>query len=409
MQNKFIVRAEKIITVSNKGTIYDGAIVIENERILDIDKWQEIQNKYKSLKVINFKDNVITPSLVDCHTHILEYAPSSLYSVTQHTHFMGGISLLLHALSCGVTALGEQICGHPQCDFTLKDYKNVINNLPLDISFSTNTISIGLEPIIHFTSLTGSKPVNKDLLIDEKILEKISDLSEYPGENIFINATPANLCEHLAPNAGNIIYKQEELNEIVNIFHRKGKKIGAHVGGPKAINMALESGVDILHHGHGMDDSLIQKVKNNNTMIVVTPIGGTHHTPNSPEEIVKLVINNIVVAVATDSYLPPSKKAKWLNYKDDNLKGPEELMTLAQPAMKLLFDYGLDENYVLSLITLNGAKVLGKNHQFGSLKEGMYANFLVADRIPGLEFTDVDKIHKVYFKGNKVIDKKNDL
>ncbi|WP_409193777.1 hypothetical protein, partial [Clostridium perfringens] len=127
-------------------------------------------------------------------------------------------------------------------------------------------------------------------------------------------ATPANLKEKLVPRAGEIIYTQEEINKIVEMFHKKGKKIGCHVAGVEGIEMALEAKMDIIHHGHGITKDLMKKVKELNISIVATPLGGKHLTPNLPEEIASMVKEGILVAIATDSYLPPYTGLPWLNF-----------------------------------------------------------------------------------------------
>ncbi|MBE6068522.1 MAG: hypothetical protein E7211_12640 [Clostridium lundense] len=405
MVENYIVRAGRLVTVSDLGTIHQGAMVISNGKIKDVGQWDVMNNNYKNLKVFDYSNYVITPSLVDCHTHVLEYAPGSIYPVTESTHLMGGAALLLHTLSSGITALGEQMCGHPECNLKFNDYREYISKLPIHISFSLNSISIGFNPIVHFTSITGSKSVELKMLTNENILNEMAELSEYPGENIFINATPANLRDEIVPKAGEIMYSDNQLKEIVQIFHNKNKKIGAHVAGSEGIKMALEAGFDILHHAHGITSELIKIASKQNTIVVATPLGGTHLAPNSKEDIEDFVASNVTVAIATDSYLPPSNKAPWLNFEDDELKGPEILMKLASPSMKLLHEKGMNENEILKLITLNGAKVLGKDKYFGSLQKGMEANFIVANGIPGIEIEDTLDIREVFFKGDRVIKK----
>jgi cytosine/adenosine deaminase-related metal-dependent hydrolase len=114
----FIIRGKKLITVSELGTIENGAMIIEDEIISAVDTWEKLKKKYPTVPGYHFSNKVITPSLVDCHTHLLEFAPTSLYPVTPETHFIAGKAILLDALSSGITALGEQICGHPLCDFS---------------------------------------------------------------------------------------------------------------------------------------------------------------------------------------------------------------------------------------------------------------------------------------------------
>lgn len=407
MDNKYIVRSSKIITVSDLKTLYNGAFVVSDGIIADIGDFNNIKLRYKDLEIKDFKDLVITPSLVDCHTHLFEYAPSTVYPVTEANYEIAQDALILNGLMSGITAFGEQVCGSPMYEMDLKKYKERVKKLPIDIVFSTNSITIGFENLANLTAVTGKKVVDKSTLINEKVLEMLIEESEYPGENIFINATPANLKEELVPRAGEIIYTQEEVNKISEMFHKKGKKIGCHVAGEEGIEMAIEAKIDIIHHGHGITEKLIKKIKDFNMIIVATPLGGTHLTPNSPEEIETLVKEGILVAIATDSYLPPDTSLPWLNFSDDKPKGPEVLMKLSNPAMLKLKNLGLDENEILSLITLNGSKVLGLEDRIGSIKVGMKANFIASIGIPGLDIIDANDVIKVFYEGKCVIDREN--
>ncbi|GAB3043638.1 amidohydrolase family protein [Virgibacillus ainsalahensis] len=405
MKNAYIIRAGKLVTVSSTGTIYNGAMVIKDKKIIDIGDWHTLQRQNPSLPVIDYPDHVITPGLVDCHTHLLEFAPSSLYPITPEIHFTAGKTLLLHALTSGITAIGEQICGHPESVFSIGDYRDIVKEFPMDISFATTSISIGFNTLAHFTSVTKSKAVSQSDLTHPQIVKEMAIQNDYPGENLFINATPANFTADEVPRAGEIIYTLEELKEIVKIFHQYGKEIGVHVAGEDAIEMTLKAGIDILHHAHGITENQMERAKSQGTKIIATPMGGTHLEPNSPENIMQLVEKNIAVSIATDAYLPPYPNVDWLPFKDQALQGPDVLMQIAQPGMKLLKAGGYDENQALSLLTANPATILGKGNRFGRLKTGMDANFLITNGIPGLEITSIEDIKKVYFQGRLVADR----
>jgi imidazolonepropionase-like amidohydrolase len=401
---KYMIHGKKLVTVSSLGTIQDGAMLIENGLITEIGSWHELRRNHQEIDVHDYSRYIITPSLVDCHTHLLEFAPTSLFPVTQETHFIAGQGILFKALSSGITALGEQICGHPLCDFTIKDYRNHVKEFPMDILFAATSISVGFRELAHYTSVTSSQPVKQSDLSSLSLIRKIAENTDYPGENIFINATPANFTAETVPKAGEIIYTLEELKKIVGIYHRLGKKIGCHVAGKEGIELALESGFDVLHHAHGITDEQIEKAAEKGVHIVATPMGGTHLAPNSPEEIVKMLENKIPVSVSTDAYLPPYPNVPWLPFKDRDLRGPESLMLIAQPSMQLLNKY-FNENDILALLTHHPAQLLGKEKQFGRLQSGMDANFLVSEGIPGLEITKIDQIKRVFYKGRNVINR----
>ncbi|MEH6944060.1 amidohydrolase family protein, partial [Bacillus sp. JJ722] len=404
LKNNFIVRANKIITVSSLGTIENGGLLIHNGKIKDI-LTPDLLEQTHNIETIDLKDYIITPSLIDCHTHLLEFAPSSLYPITQETHFLAAQSIILQTLSNGITAIGEQLCGHPQCEFRINDYRKIAKALPIDISFATTSITIGFDQPVHFSAVSGSTSITKEQLIDPQLIKQLAIENDYPGENIFLNATPANFTADTVPRAGEIVYTQEELQKIVHLFHENYKKIGVHVAGKEGIDMVLDAGVDVLHHAHGITSEQIAKAAMLQRMIVTTPLGGTHLVPNSPTEIAQLFEANIITAIATDSYLPPYPNVDWLPYQDCQLRGPETLMEIAQPSMKLLHNRGYYENDLLALLTLNPAIILGKEQQFGSLEPGKDANFLVTSGVPGLEITDSSDIHAVYYKGKLVINR----
>lgn len=402
---EYIVKGKKLVTVSKFGTIHNGAMVIKDGKIAAVGRWDAIHEQYPSLDIADFSNYVITPSLVDCHTHLLEYAPSSLFPVTPETHFHAGKWILFNALSSGITAIGEQICGHPLCDFKIDDYREAVKNFPLDISFATTSITIGFEELAHFSAVTQSKKMQHEDLISLKLVEELAKNSDYPGENLFINATPANFTPEMVPRAGEILYSIDDLMKIVQTFHNLGKKIGCHVAGEEGIDLALTAGFDVLHHAHGITEEQMEKVAEKGVHIVATPIGGTHLKPNSPEEILKLVEKGITVSISTDAYLPPYPNVPWLQFKDHSIIGPDSLMEIAHPSMKLLKE-NFSENVILELLTANPATLLGKEKQFGRLEPGLDANFLIGEGIPGLEMTNTQQIKSVFFKGIKVIERK---
>ena len=399
-ENKFACYCKKIVTVSEKGTIRDGVIIVNDGKIEDIGTYIQLKDKLNDICVYEYKDKVITPSLIDCHCHLLEYAPGSLYPVTKETYLEAGKVLMFNALLSGITALGEQICGSPICGISIDDYMKIKNEVPLKIKFSLNSITIGTNELSNYTCLHENKQVDKSILYREDIISKISIKNEYPGENVFINATPANLSAKDVPRAGEIIFTENQLQAIVDVFHSNNKKIGTHVAGKEGIDLAIKCGIDVLHHAHGINYNQIKILNNNKTSVVATPLGGTHLTPNLPQDIFDLVRGGIDVSIATDAYLPP---ASYLNLDENKLYGSDVLMLISHSSMKLLFNSGYDENRCLSLLTANPAKILGLENSIGKLDIGMSADFLVCDGIPGLEIVDNKNILEVFINGKKLI------
>jgi imidazolonepropionase (EC 3.5.2.7) len=68
-----VVSAAKMPWTSGDPTLVidDGAVVVKNGVIIEVGAWDEVKKKYAAEEVWDFGDSLITPGLVDPHTHLL--------------------------------------------------------------------------------------------------------------------------------------------------------------------------------------------------------------------------------------------------------------------------------------------------------------------------------------------------
>ena len=170
MKETYVVRAKKIVTAGPLGAIEQGALVVEDGILLRVVPEGELTPEERALPLVDFGELTVTPALADCHCHLLEYAAGSLYPVAEPAHLLAGKALLLNALCSGVTALGEQICGHPACGLSVEEYRQAVEGLPLTVRFALCGITLGTEGAPHYSALTGSTPVGKSDLLSPKLL-----------------------------------------------------------------------------------------------------------------------------------------------------------------------------------------------------------------------------------------------
>ena len=183
-------------------------------------------------------------------------------------------------------------------------------------------------------SLVSSTRPGTSLVKEQLNLEDYRTMARYslfPGENIFLNATVANLPLAAVPRAGEITYSPEELREIIGVFHEEGKKIGAHIEGDQAALAFVEAGGDVIHHGHNLSAETIEILAKKNIPVIITPHGGTSAVPTSPPEVYEFYRRGVKIALATDSYLPVHPGATWYNLPQGYLVGPREILTVVQP------------------------------------------------------------------------------
>ena len=61
----------RLITRDSKNPYYEnGAVLVENEKIIEVGSYTELQNKYADAEFIDAKGKVIMPGLINCHHHI---------------------------------------------------------------------------------------------------------------------------------------------------------------------------------------------------------------------------------------------------------------------------------------------------------------------------------------------------
>lgn len=70
--DSLILSAEQLLTMEEGiGLIEDGAIAIADKKIVSVGKTDDIRSKYNADEVIHAYGKVVTPGLIDCHTHLL--------------------------------------------------------------------------------------------------------------------------------------------------------------------------------------------------------------------------------------------------------------------------------------------------------------------------------------------------
>jgi 5-methylthioadenosine/S-adenosylhomocysteine deaminase len=65
-----LVEGGYIVTIDgSRRVIRDGAVVIEDDRIVDVGKAGDLKNKYPRYEILNAKKKIILPGLIDAHLH----------------------------------------------------------------------------------------------------------------------------------------------------------------------------------------------------------------------------------------------------------------------------------------------------------------------------------------------------
>ncbi|MEM2500921.1 MAG: amidohydrolase family protein, partial [Candidatus Bathyarchaeia archaeon] len=65
----FVIFGGSVVTMSERGIIRDGAVVVEGDTIIDVGRSDEIRRKYPRYEKIDADGKVIMPGLINAHQH----------------------------------------------------------------------------------------------------------------------------------------------------------------------------------------------------------------------------------------------------------------------------------------------------------------------------------------------------
>ena len=395
-----IIKNGSLITIES-AHIENKSILIKNGLIAEIIENEQART-IKSKKVIDANGLIVMPGLIDCHSHMVEYATQYAHHIQGKSQNMGIIANLLEDLKSGITTIGDHHLGHPVLSASTDTIKRIAQSSILNIKIATGMCAIGTEPLCFTSAIMPGTNISFECL-DDNHMSKIAVESEFPGENIFVTATTANLPCALVPNGGKRVFREDRIHQIVEIFHNVGKKIGAHIEGSKNIQLFIDCNGDVIHHGHGASIKQFKGMASKNIFLVATPHGGTSTVPNTPEQIYCALETGVVIAIATDSYLPVHPKSVGLNSL--TFVGPREFLKIFQPTFIYLTRKGVSKIECLKMITLNAAKILDLELEIGSIRKNKKADLILCKGIPVFDFVDTDSILMVIKDGLIEIDR----
>jgi imidazolonepropionase len=412
---KLLQNPSQIVTVNTNGKNFkqgkeqnqldilnEHSIIIEKEIIKDIIPNSSIKNKSK-YSLVNVKDKVILPGLVECHTH-------SVFAGSRTKEFKlrlkgksyediakdgGGIITTVDAvrksslkklieltlpkiqyfISQGITAL-EIKSGYGL------DFENEIKILKV-IQYLNKHFPIDITPTFLGAHIFSPEyKINHEQYIDiivNKMLPYIvkNKLTEFCDGFCETTAFSSTEIEKIFKTAKNL-----------NLNLRLHTEQFNNIGG---LETALKYHTVSVDHLEVLKNNQVEELRNSNVSAVLLPGVSFFLNYNyAPARI--LIDNNIPVAISTD-YNPGSSNIANLNF----------IMSLAALKMNMTIEE------TISSVTINAARVLMMNDKTGSIEINKRADFSVFNTN---EYSDIvynvgKNLNIMTIKNGKVIYKTN--
>lgn len=385
-----------IVTVDqDRRIIEDGAIAISGDRIVDIGPAAELEPRHSHKTVIDCGGKLIIPGLIDAHGHaghalirsiagdtnslwMKIVTPMYYHYATRDYWYADGLVGGLERLRAGVTTGVSIIASMPRSDDPV-----------FAISHAKAYSEIGLREIIctgpaglpwphRVTRWETGEPVRHDISFEQMIEGAEATIQAIDGSadgRIKVFLTPFTIVPSLDPSNPTTPDLAVNLTDNDRMQARRVRETArkwdvrihsdAFAG---QIRMAFQDkenailGPDVhLQHCWGISREEIDILAETGTNV-------THAPPGRSTPILDIMWKGVPVAITTDG-VSPSRHFDLL-----------QTARLAQYTQHLLHNhdrYLLPPGKVFEMITIDAAKVLGMDHEIGSLQIGKKADIAI--------------------------------
>jgi imidazolonepropionase-like amidohydrolase len=381
--------------------VRDAVVVVEGERIVKVGSGDTAVPA--GAKVIDLRPLTAIPGLIDVHTHMSFWWDSKLGSKPwaqlgtlspAYTTFMAQENAR-RTLETGVTAVRD-LGAWQYVDVAMRDLidrgamvgpRMFVAGYGLFTATAPTKVGRALEP--------GEANSVADVLrvAREQIAAKVDWIKVYGSTGSDQDVT------------GFQTFSFEEMKAAADVAHRAGKKISIHSYGPAAVMDALRAGADSIEHATDVDEATLAEW--------AKTYRGTVYVPT--------VDHNRYYVAHKDEYGYGQEVVDGLNdYIRRNLetlkKAVRARVTIAMGSDAVFTGFGentrelewfvkagMTPAQALAAATVNGAALLGKSRDLGSVAAGRFADIAAVEGDP---LQDVDIIvHGVRWvmKGGAVV------
>lgn len=399
--NNLLLKAGTLITGDGK-SLKDVSVLIKDGVISEVGSDLK---KGTDVEVLDYSDRVVMPGIIDTHVHVgydgIAADPDEVRLLSDEFLSIRGGVVAERLLNNGVTTAGDA-ASRGNISFAVREAieKGIVNGPRLLVCGRMISITGGRDPMSGYSEANGVDDVRR--AVREEIARGIHFI-----KLASTGAISAMHTESMSPQ-----FNLDELQAAAEETHKVGKMAHAHAYGDVGIKNTILAGVDVLVHGHPLNEENIDLMKKHGTMYMPTIVtyyeSQLHHDDGDlPEymvrkekEIYPLIEEGVKSAVkaglemvlGSDSGMP---------YTPFGRSSMEE--------MELMVKIGrLPEMDAIVAGTLNAAKALKIDSQIGTIEAGKSADILVLasgkDPVKDISLLkDPESIERVILKGKTVI------
>jgi len=378
-----LIRGGTIITMSSKGVIRDGAIVVEDDRIIDVGKASDIERKYPSYERINAQRKVVIPGLINTHQHaamsllrgyaddysLKEWLEKHIWPLEKHMTgqdiYVGALLTAVESIMGGITTVNTMYhymahcneasafaetglrgtIGHVCFSWRKEDDRKALWNLARDWhNKADGTIRASVDPHAPYT-------------VDPEYMKELRGETERLNEKYGSPKTPIMWHMHVAETDD----EPEKVRHAFNIPMKGG--VVEYLD-----SLGVLRGDVLAVHCVSLTEREIEILRDREVKVSHNPVSNLK-LASGVSPVPKMLESGVDVSLGTDSSSSNNVSDMFEVIKTTALihKGVNKDPTL------------LPAEEVLKMATIKGAKALLWNRQIGSIEAGKKADLVILD------------------------------
>ncbi len=395
-QQTFIQCGHLIDTKS--GTIVkEKTIIVEGNKIIKIENGF-LSSKKKNDVVVNLKDKVVMPGLIDMHVHLEEETNPNRY-IERYTNneadlAYNSVGFAKTTLLSGFTTVRD--LGGSGVNISLK---KAINKGKIDgprvftAGKSLATTGGHADPTNGSSRKLMGNPGPKEGVVNSIGDAKKAVRQRYKNGADLIKITATGGVLSVAKSSSNPQFTLEEIKTICETAKDYGFHVAAHAHGDEGMQRAVIGGVKTIEHGTLMSEKTMDLMKKHDAYLVPTITAGKEVSEKAtikgyyPEIIVpkaleigpkiqstlsKAYKRGVAIAFGTDAGV----------YKHgENAKEFGFMVEAGMPAIE-----------TIQSATITNAKILNMSDQLGQLKPGFLADIIAVNADPTKKIQTMENV-----------------